>query len=169
MWPLPQRPGLANNFVANPIKRSSLHRGDGRLDHQLIAEGYALLPLLGRLERSDHSRHVRSQHRRQRGQLCRRRRREGAKHGGSAGLTRSHPARSAIFAMATRSSTCHCCRPTLSNPLWNTIPGRQTERSVSAVGAHRGHHRLCGSGQRTFDAADSRSEDARDGGATSPR
>jgi hypothetical protein len=35
MWPLPQRAGLANNWVANPIKRSKVHRGDGRLDHQL--------------------------------------------------------------------------------------------------------------------------------------
>lgn len=35
LWPLPQRPGLANNYVSNPIKRSSLHRGDGRVDHQL--------------------------------------------------------------------------------------------------------------------------------------
>ena len=30
MWPLPQRAGLANNFVANPIKRSDVHRGDAR-------------------------------------------------------------------------------------------------------------------------------------------
>ena len=37
MWPLPQRAGLANNFVANPIKRSNIHRGDGRLDHTLSA------------------------------------------------------------------------------------------------------------------------------------
>ena len=37
MWPLPQRPGLANNWVANPIKRSNIHRGDGRLDHTLSA------------------------------------------------------------------------------------------------------------------------------------
>jgi hypothetical protein len=35
LWPLPQRPGLANNYVSNPIKRSNLHRGDGRVDHQL--------------------------------------------------------------------------------------------------------------------------------------
>ena len=35
MWPLPQRAGLANNYVVNPIKRSNVHRGDGRLDHQL--------------------------------------------------------------------------------------------------------------------------------------
>src|SRR4051794_22498542 len=35
LWPLPQRAGLANNWVANPIKRSTVHRGDGRLDHQL--------------------------------------------------------------------------------------------------------------------------------------
>lgn len=35
LWPLPQRPGLANNYVSYPIKRSSLHRGDGRIDHQL--------------------------------------------------------------------------------------------------------------------------------------
>jgi Carboxypeptidase regulatory-like domain len=35
LWPLPQRPGLANNYVANPIKQSSIHRGDGRIDHQL--------------------------------------------------------------------------------------------------------------------------------------
>ncbi|MEP6538559.1 MAG: TonB-dependent receptor [Bryobacteraceae bacterium] len=35
LWPLPQVAGLANNFVAYPIKRSSLHRADGRVDHQL--------------------------------------------------------------------------------------------------------------------------------------
>ena len=35
LWPLPQRAGLANNYVANPIKQSSIHRGDGRIDHQL--------------------------------------------------------------------------------------------------------------------------------------
>jgi hypothetical protein len=38
LWPLPQRPGLANNYVANPIKQSSLHRGDGRVDHQLSSK-----------------------------------------------------------------------------------------------------------------------------------
>jgi hypothetical protein len=35
MWPLPQRAGVANNWVANPIKRSDVHRGDARLDHTL--------------------------------------------------------------------------------------------------------------------------------------
>src|SRR5260370_4556512 len=35
LWPLPQRPGVAHNYVANPIKQSSIHRGDGRIDHQL--------------------------------------------------------------------------------------------------------------------------------------
>ncbi|HZO55937.1 MAG TPA: carboxypeptidase regulatory-like domain-containing protein [Bryobacteraceae bacterium] len=35
MWPAPQRAGFANNFVANPVKRSKVHRADGRLDHQL--------------------------------------------------------------------------------------------------------------------------------------
>lgn len=35
LWPLPQVAGLANNFVAYPVKRSSLHRGDARVDHQL--------------------------------------------------------------------------------------------------------------------------------------
>ena len=35
LWPLPQRAGLANNFVSNPVKKSNIHRGDGRLDHQL--------------------------------------------------------------------------------------------------------------------------------------
>jgi len=38
MWPSPQRAGLANNYVANPIKRSKVHRGDARLDHQLSAK-----------------------------------------------------------------------------------------------------------------------------------
>ena len=33
LWPNPQRAGLINNFVANPVKKSSLHRGDGRVDH----------------------------------------------------------------------------------------------------------------------------------------
>ena len=35
LWPLPQRAGFANNWVANPVKRSKVHRGDARLDHQL--------------------------------------------------------------------------------------------------------------------------------------
>ncbi len=35
LWPLPQRAGLANNFVSNPIKRSNIQRADGRVDHQL--------------------------------------------------------------------------------------------------------------------------------------
>jgi hypothetical protein len=35
LWPLPQRLGLANNYVSNPIKKSTLHRGDARVDHQL--------------------------------------------------------------------------------------------------------------------------------------
>ncbi len=35
MWPLPQRPGLSNNYVVNPIKRSSIHRGDARYDYQV--------------------------------------------------------------------------------------------------------------------------------------
>jgi len=35
LWPLPQRAGLANNYVSNPVKKSNIHRGDGRLDHQL--------------------------------------------------------------------------------------------------------------------------------------
>jgi hypothetical protein len=35
LWPDPQRPALVNNYVANPVKRSSLHRADGRIDHQL--------------------------------------------------------------------------------------------------------------------------------------
>jgi hypothetical protein len=37
LWPDPQRPALANNFVSNPVKRSNLHRADGRVDHQLAA------------------------------------------------------------------------------------------------------------------------------------
>jgi len=35
LWPLPQRAGLANNYVVNPVKRSKIHRADGRIDHQL--------------------------------------------------------------------------------------------------------------------------------------
>jgi hypothetical protein len=35
LWPDPQRDTLVNNYVANPIKRSNLHRADGRVDHQL--------------------------------------------------------------------------------------------------------------------------------------
>lgn len=38
LWPDPQRAALVNNFVANPIKRSSLHRADGRVDHQLTSK-----------------------------------------------------------------------------------------------------------------------------------
>ncbi len=38
LWPLPQRAGLANNFVAYPIKQSSIHRGDARVDHQLSSK-----------------------------------------------------------------------------------------------------------------------------------
>lgn len=35
LWPMPQRAGLANNYVSNPIKRSNIQRADGRADHQL--------------------------------------------------------------------------------------------------------------------------------------
>jgi len=38
MWPDPQRSSFVNNYVANPVKRSSLHRADGRLDHQLTSK-----------------------------------------------------------------------------------------------------------------------------------
>jgi hypothetical protein len=34
LYPLPQLPGLFNNYVANPKKVSSLHRADGRVDFQ---------------------------------------------------------------------------------------------------------------------------------------
>jgi hypothetical protein len=40
MWPLPQRAGTANNYVSNPIKKSNIHRGDGRVDHQLGDKDY---------------------------------------------------------------------------------------------------------------------------------
>ena len=35
LYPLPQTSSLANNYTATPVKRSSVHRGDARLDHQL--------------------------------------------------------------------------------------------------------------------------------------
>ncbi len=35
LFPAPQRAGLINNFTAGPVKRSSLHRADARIDHQL--------------------------------------------------------------------------------------------------------------------------------------
>ncbi|MFN3326211.1 MAG: carboxypeptidase regulatory-like domain-containing protein [Bryobacteraceae bacterium] len=35
LWPDPQTAGRVNNFVANPVKRSSLHRADGRVDRQM--------------------------------------------------------------------------------------------------------------------------------------
>ncbi|MFN7545425.1 MAG: carboxypeptidase regulatory-like domain-containing protein, partial [Acidobacteriota bacterium] len=41
LWPNPQRPGLVNNFVANPVKKSSLHRADGRVDHVFDANNNA--------------------------------------------------------------------------------------------------------------------------------
>ena len=41
LWPDPQRAGLINNFVASPIKRSSLHRADGRVDHVFNAQNNA--------------------------------------------------------------------------------------------------------------------------------
>ena len=45
-----------------------------------------------------------------------------------AAWTRSfHPALSATFGTGIRSSTCRCCRPRLTNPMWKTIPGRQTD------------------------------------------
>ncbi len=56
----------------------------------------------------------------------------------------------------------------LSNPLWKTNSRTKHERSVSALGAHRGNHRVCGPRQRPFDAADPRPEDARDWLPTSP-
>ena len=35
LYPLPQTSALANNYTTTPVKRSSVHRGDVRLDHQL--------------------------------------------------------------------------------------------------------------------------------------
>nr|MDQ2899310.1 TonB-dependent receptor [Acidobacteriota bacterium] len=35
LYPAPQLAGVVNNFVANPVKRSSTDRGDIRVDHQL--------------------------------------------------------------------------------------------------------------------------------------
>ena len=35
MYPAPQNSSVFNNYVANPQKVSSLHRADGRIDHQL--------------------------------------------------------------------------------------------------------------------------------------
>jgi len=35
LYPLPQTSATVNNFTATPIKGSSMHRGDTRLDHQL--------------------------------------------------------------------------------------------------------------------------------------
>lgn len=35
LYPAPQLPGLVNNFVANPVKRSTTDRGDIRIDHQI--------------------------------------------------------------------------------------------------------------------------------------
>ena len=38
LYPLPQTSALANNYVANPIKRSSTDRMDIRIDHQLTSK-----------------------------------------------------------------------------------------------------------------------------------
>jgi hypothetical protein len=38
LYPLPQTAGLANNYVANPIKHSSTDRMDLRIDHQLTSK-----------------------------------------------------------------------------------------------------------------------------------
>jgi Carboxypeptidase regulatory-like domain/TonB dependent receptor len=35
LYPLPQTSALVNNYTATPVKRSSMHRGDTRVDHQL--------------------------------------------------------------------------------------------------------------------------------------
>src|SRR4029077_16906507 len=37
LYPNPQTSALANNFVANPVKRSTTDRGDIRIDHQISA------------------------------------------------------------------------------------------------------------------------------------
>jgi hypothetical protein len=34
LYPLPQTLGIVNNYTTTPVKRSSVHRGDVRLDHQ---------------------------------------------------------------------------------------------------------------------------------------
>jgi hypothetical protein len=41
LWPDPQRATLVNNFVANPVKKSNLHRADGRVDHQFNSNNNA--------------------------------------------------------------------------------------------------------------------------------
>ena len=38
LYPLPQTSALVNNYTATPVKRSSMHRGDTRLDHQLSSK-----------------------------------------------------------------------------------------------------------------------------------
>ena len=35
LYPLPQTSALVNNYTTTPVKRSSVHRGDARVDHQL--------------------------------------------------------------------------------------------------------------------------------------
>ncbi|MBV8820689.1 MAG: carboxypeptidase regulatory-like domain-containing protein, partial [Acidobacteriaceae bacterium] len=35
LYPLPQTSALVNNYTTTPIKRSSVHRADGRVDHQI--------------------------------------------------------------------------------------------------------------------------------------
>jgi hypothetical protein len=37
LYPLPQTSALANNYVANPVKQSTTDRGDVRIDHQISA------------------------------------------------------------------------------------------------------------------------------------
>jgi hypothetical protein len=38
LYPMPQTSALVNNYVTTLIKRSNIHRGDGRLDHQLSSK-----------------------------------------------------------------------------------------------------------------------------------
>jgi Carboxypeptidase regulatory-like domain len=38
LYPLPQTSAIVNNYTSTPVKRSSVHRGDARIDHQASAK-----------------------------------------------------------------------------------------------------------------------------------
>ena len=146
--------------MSNPIKRSNIHRGDGRLDHQLSTKDTLFFRYSVDWSGHDDSGHLRSRT--------------------SAATKRASPATTTCSGRNMVGAWTHTFSPaligdfrygytqfnmallptTLTNPLWTTIPGRRHERSLPAFGADRRHHRLCGSRQRPVHAADPRSEDA---------
>jgi hypothetical protein len=123
LWPDPQTSGLVNNFVANPTKRSSMHRADGRIDHQLsqrdtlfarfsIDKGFIVMP-------DTFDKNIGGNEASFAGDL------NPDGRNGVVAWTRSiTPATVGDFRYGYTSYDSALLPTTLTNPIWQTIPGR---------------------------------------------